>query len=55
MQHVKAEIKRIEARINGGLPMQATALYAAQQALIWALEPKEFASPISMITGKLQD
>ena len=26
-------------------------LYAAQQALVWALEPNGYASPVKMLTG----
>lgn len=55
MQHVETKIKRIEAKIDGGLPMQATALYVAKQSLQWALSPKSYASPPSMIDCKLED
>lgn len=51
MQHVELELKRIGERLVGPLPLEHAALYAAQQALAWAMNPQGFASPYAMITG----
>ena len=52
MGFVERELNRIEAALRQ--PQSGNAyieLYAAQQALVWALEPTGFASPYKMITG----
>jgi hypothetical protein len=49
---VEAELARIRGRLVGPAPQEHAALYAAQQALSWALEPNGFRSPYDMITGR---
>lgn len=47
-----AELINVELRrISSGLcdPKDATALYAAQQALLWALDPTAVKSPYDMV------
>lgn len=52
MEHVHAELRRIEARLAAYPdPFQHAGLYAAQQALVWALQPDGFASPLATVLG----
>jgi hypothetical protein len=50
MSFVKREADKIRASILENHPRKEE-LYAAQQALEWALEPSGIASPYAMITG----
>ncbi len=51
MQHIENELKhcRAEMRKVGG--ERYSFLYAAQQALQWALDPMSYAAPINTILG----
>lgn len=50
MNHVEEELGRIAARLAAYPdPFEHAGLYAAQQALRWALEPSDYASPYSII------
>jgi hypothetical protein len=51
MEHVEKELERISERLAGPLPLEHAALYAAQQALMWATNPTAFASPYAWITN----
>lgn len=50
MSFIQREIDRLNAAIIPDKPNQDS-LYAAQQALAWALEPSGIKSPYEMITG----
>jgi len=51
MNHIQTEISRISARLAAYPdPFEHAGLYAAQQALSWALQPDAFASPLAIIT-----
>ena len=50
MGMMQREIDRIRSEIIDGHPRQ-NELYAAQQALEWALEPGGIKSPHEMLTG----
>jgi hypothetical protein len=53
MKHIHDELLRISARLqNYPEPNEHAGLYAAQQALSWALDPSQFAAPFRTITGK---
>lgn len=52
--HVTDELGRISKQIAGPNPLHHTALYAAQQALCWAAQPSEFASPVDAIVGNAE-
>ena len=56
MGFVQRELDRISKALaeasNGD---RYTELYAAQQALAWALEPDAFKAPYSTITGTLEE
>ena len=52
MSFVQRELDRIAARLRSDVPESEYAqLYAAQQALSWALEPRGFKAPYDAITG----
>ena len=52
MDHVQAELRRIEARLAAHPdPFHHAGLYAAQQALAWAMQPESFAPPVVTVTG----
>jgi hypothetical protein len=52
MEHVHAELRRIEARLAAYPdPFHHAGLYAVQQALVWALQPDAFASPLATVLG----
>ena len=52
MEHVHAEVARIAARLAAYPdPFHHAGLYAAQQALSWALQPDDFASPLNTVLG----
>lgn len=52
MEHVQAELERIRVRlVNRPHPNEHAGLYAAQQALEWALDPSGFKAPYAMVTG----
>lgn len=52
MEHVHAELRRIESRLAAYPdPFHHAGLYAAQQALVWALQPEAFASPVATVLG----
>jgi len=52
MEHVQAEIRRLETRLFGQPdPFHHAGLYAARQALVWALHPEAFASPLATVLG----
>ena len=50
MSFVQREIDRLNGAINSGQDQRAE-LYAAQQALSWAMEPGGIESPYAMIMG----
>lgn len=51
MEHIHAELCRISERLQcGPEPNEHAGLYAAQQALSWALDPSQFAPPFQSIT-----
>lgn len=50
MSFIQREIERLNAAIIPDTPKQ-DGLYAAQQALAWALEPSGIKSPYEMIMG----
>lgn len=51
MKHIEAELNRIEERLWGGADaLEYSGLYAAQQALRWAAQPDEYASPYAVVT-----
>ena len=52
MDHLQDELARIEARLAAyPLPHEHAGLYAAQQALTWALDPSACASSYEMVTN----
>jgi len=52
MEHVHAELRRIESRLAAYPdPFHHAGLYAAQQALVWALQPDSFAPPLATVLG----
>ncbi len=52
MEHVHAELRRLSMRLaNFPHPNEHAGLYAAQQALWWALNPEQFAPPFRTVTG----
>ena len=52
MEHVHAELRRIESRLAAYPdPFEHAGLYAAQQALAWAMQPDAFASPLATVRG----
>lgn len=51
MGFVARELEKIQAAIGAPTDANHAALWAAQQALAWALEPNAFQSPLSSITG----
>jgi hypothetical protein len=52
MEHVHAELRRISARLAAYPdPFEHAGLYAAQQALAWAMQPEAFASPVATVLG----
>lgn len=48
---IQREIDRIRAELVNGSGISRDELYAAQQALEWALEPGGIKSPFQMIMG----
>jgi hypothetical protein len=56
MDHIQAELRRIESRLAAYPdPFHHAGLYAAQQALVWALQPDAFASPLTTVLGSVED
>ena len=56
MTHIHVELGRISARLQSFPdPNEHAGLYAAQQALNWALAPSIFAPPFRTVTGILED
>lgn len=55
MSFVQREIDKIRALLIEQKHPKHDELYAAQQALEWALEPDGIASPFTMIAGKRDD
>lgn len=52
MQHIETELNRLRARLVAyPNPNEHAGLYAAQQALMWAREPDNFASPFDTVVG----
>lgn len=52
MTHIEIELQRIGERLAAGPdPFEHAGLYAAQQALCWAAQPEDFASPYAILTG----
>jgi hypothetical protein len=48
---VVRELDRIASALQGPTPPERRSeLYAAQQALSWAIDPSAFASPLDMLT-----
>lgn len=54
MSFIQREIDKINLALNSPAENR-DALYAAQQALEWALEPDGIMSPFDMITGTQED
>lgn len=55
MEHVQAELRLIEARLAAYPdPFHHAGLYAAQQALSWAMQPEAFASPLATVLGSVE-
>lgn len=50
MSFIQREIDRIRFSLFAGSP-NAKELYAAQQALAWALEPRGIKAPFDMVMG----
>lgn len=51
MKHVHDELARIQSRLTAYPdPFEHAGLYAAQQALVWALDPAAVASPFNVVT-----
>lgn len=51
-QKVREEFKRLDSAINdGSFREQHNKLYAARQALAWALQPEAYRSPYDSIMG----
>jgi len=56
MSFVSRELNRIQAILSATpKPERYTELYAAQQALAWALEPTGFQSPVSFVLDTRED
>jgi hypothetical protein len=55
MSFIKREINRISAALGEARADEYDQLYAAQQALAWALEPNGFKSPYDAIKGTPED
>lgn len=55
MSFVTRELARIQSALNDPSDANRAALFAAQQALAWSLEPSAFRSPLYSITGNLED
>lgn len=53
MSFVTREIEQISGLLGQGKSAREDydQLYAAQQALVWSLEPESFRSPLNMIAG----
>lgn len=51
MSFVARELARIQSALGNPEDPKYPALWAAQQALSWALEPTAFASPYVALTG----
>jgi hypothetical protein len=52
MSFIECELQKLSrALIDAPEGAQRSELYAAQQALLWAMEPAGFQSPHDMITG----
>ena len=52
MGFIERELARLHKALDGaaGNPRQPE-IYAAQQALCWALDPQAYASPFNFVTG----
>lgn len=58
MSNIQSELDRISEALRakgGNEDGQYAQLYAAQQALSWALEPEGFKSPYDLVTGTPAD
>ena len=52
MSTIQNEMDAIQDRIrNGAHPLEQSALFAAQQALAWAINPMAAQSPLTFILG----
>jgi hypothetical protein len=51
MGFVERELERIQSALGDPSDPKQAALWAAQQALAWVLEPSGFQSPYGAITG----
>jgi hypothetical protein len=51
MSHIENELQRIEGRLAASPDaFEHAGLYAAQQALRWAAQPDDYASPFAVVT-----
>jgi hypothetical protein len=56
VKHIETELHRIEGRLAGSPDaFEHAGLYAAQQALRWAAQPDDYASPFAVVTGSGED
>lgn len=56
MDHIRSEAERIQAALGASQDESVRAvLRSAQQALVWALEPSEYTSPLHMISGTREE
>lgn len=52
---IENELERIRERLAGAPRLEMSALYAAQQALSWVIDPKAAASPLEAIADSAED
>ena len=55
MDRIQQELEKITTALREPHSSEYDQLYAAQQALSWAIEPGGFKSPYNMITGTPAD
>ena len=55
MGYVARELERIQSKLGDPSEANHAALFAAQQALAWVLEPTAMRSPLYSITGNPED
>lgn len=53
MKFIERELERISAALREPRTAEYDQLYAAQQALSWALDPTMFKSPYDVVSGTL--
>ena len=52
---IEIELERVSQRLAGAPRFEMTALYAAQQALTWVLDPASAQAPLESIVGSEGD